>query len=157
MRKVEALIPTRFGTGAATIPGATQVLRELDSSNSRWAVVSSSTRGLIEAWFHKFGLTLPRVVVASEDVEFGKPNPRCYELACNQLGVTPASVLVVEDAPSGVMAGKAAGCHVVGVTTTHAAEELYAAGAHCVVKDLRSIHISHEDVSVSGITVSING
>ncbi|MGH9598080.1 MAG: hypothetical protein ACRD3K_14905 [Edaphobacter sp.] len=40
------------------------------------------------------------------------------------LGFRPAECVVVEDAPSGVGAGKAAGCRVLGVLGTHAAEEL---------------------------------
>ena len=40
------------------------------------------------------------------------------------VGVDPAECVVVEDAPTGVGAGKAAGCRVMGVLGTHSAEEL---------------------------------
>jgi sugar-phosphatase len=48
----------------------------------------------------------------------------------------PADCIVVEDAPSGVGAGVAAGCRVLGVLGTHSAVELRAAGAEWVVGSL---------------------
>jgi sugar-phosphatase len=48
-------------------------------------------------------------------------------LAAVGLGVEPSVCLVVEDSPAGVAAGKAAGCQVVGLTTTHARADLQSA------------------------------
>ena len=57
----------------------------------------------------------------------GKPAPDSFLLAAERLGADPAACLVLEDAPSGVAAGRAAGMTVWAVTTTHAAGELTAA------------------------------
>ena len=67
------------------------------------------------------------MLVTSDQVARGKPAPDPYLLAAERLGVDPAACLVLEDAPSGVAAGRAAGMTVWAVTTTHAAEELGAA------------------------------
>ena len=64
------------------------------------------------------GLPLPRVLVTAEDVERGKPDPQPYLAAAAALGVEPSRCLVVEDAPAGIAAGKAAGAAVLAVTTT---------------------------------------
>ncbi len=70
------------------------------------------------------------LVVTADDVVDGKPDPTGYRLACERLGVDPASALAVEDSPAGVRAAVAAGVgEVVGISTTHPAAELTEAGA----------------------------
>lgn len=73
-------------------------------------------------------------VVAAEDVKEAKPHPEPYLKAAAALGLDPATVLVVENAPLGVASGKAAGCSVVALTTTVTAEDLK--GADRVVGSL---------------------
>jgi len=51
------------------------------------------------------------------------------------------SVLVLEDAPSGIKAGKAAGYKVLALATTHSLDKLRAAGADWIVEDLRSLKV----------------
>ncbi|MGJ3559345.1 HAD-IA family hydrolase [Streptomyces sp. INA 01156] len=62
--------------------------------------------------------------VYGNDVEHAKPAPDCFSLAAARLGMAPAACLVVEDAPAGVSAAVAAGCQVIGLTTTHAEASL---------------------------------
>jgi sugar-phosphatase len=57
-------------------------------------------------------------------VERGKPDPEPYRRGAELLGFRPDECIVVEDAPSGVGAGKAAGARVLAVLGTHTAEEL---------------------------------
>jgi beta-phosphoglucomutase len=54
--------------------------------------------------------------VSGRDIERSKPDPQVFLLAAEQLGVPPEQCLVVEDAPSGVEAGKRAGMKVLGVS-----------------------------------------
>jgi sugar-phosphatase len=80
------------------------------------------------------------VIVTRDDVAEGKPDPAGYLLACSQLGVDAAGAMAVEDSPAGVRAALDAGVgHVVGVSTTHDADELTAAGAHVVLPDLTDL------------------
>ena len=71
------------------------------------------------ARLRRAGLPVPPVLVCAEDVTRGKPSPDAYLLAARELGVSPPDCLVVEDAPAGVQAARAAGMTVVGLTTTH--------------------------------------
>lgn len=97
----------------------------------------------------------PEVLVVAEDVSVGKPDPECYLLGRKRLGLSEtASVLVLEDSPSGVKAGKAAGFTVVGLATTHAIEKIQAAGADFIVKDLRSVTMQSWDGSKIQIQIS---
>ncbi len=57
-------------------------------------------------------------------VSNGKPDPEIYLKSAKALGFDPANCIIFEDSLSGIEAGKAAGCKVVGVTTTHSPEEL---------------------------------
>ena len=67
--------------------------------------------------------------MTSDQVEHGKPAPDTYLLAAERLGADPAACLVLEDAPAGIAAGRAAGMTVWAVTTTHEPDALDAAGA----------------------------
>ncbi|KAH8425897.1 DL-glycerol-3-phosphatase [Aspergillus melleus] len=87
-------------------------------------------------------LTHPDMLVVAEDVELGKPDPRCYLLGRAKLGLEHSSSLVVlEDAPSGIRAGKAAGFKVLALATTHTLAQLQEAGADWIVEDLRSVSV----------------
>ena len=65
------------------------------------------------------GLPVPEVLVTPERLSRGKPDPEGYLLAARELGAAPSECVVLEDAPAGIEAGRAAGMHVVGITTTH--------------------------------------
>lgn len=67
---------------------------------------------------------LIRAIASAEDVTRGKPDPQVFTTACSRLGLPPHRCVVVEDAPAGVAAGKAAGASVVGVMMYHSAERL---------------------------------
>ena len=88
------------------------------------AIATSCVAPLARARIAAAGLRAPQVVVTADQVQRGKPAPDPYLLAAERLGVAPADCLVLEDAPAGVAAGKAAGMAVWAVTFTHAAADL---------------------------------
>jgi sugar-phosphatase len=106
----------------AALPGAKALLEGLGSTP--WALATSGSRAVTIQRFHRLGLPLPSQGVFGEDVQDGKPSPECYLRASEQLGIAPADCVVVEDAPAGIAAGRAAGCRVLALTTTHPSEAL---------------------------------
>jgi mannitol-1-/sugar-/sorbitol-6-phosphatase len=104
------------------IPGARETLLALDPGG--FGVVTSGTRALATARLRAAGLPPARVLVSAEDVAAGKPDPAGYLLGAERLGQGAADLLVVEDAPAGIAAGKAAGARVAALRTTHSGEEL---------------------------------
>ncbi|MFF9126677.1 HAD-IA family hydrolase [Streptomyces sp. NPDC014889] len=104
------------------VDGAVELLLALPVD--AWAIVTSGDRGAVHARFAVAGLPLPRVQVYGADVVQAKPAPECYLKAAAALGLEPSACLVVEDAPAGVAAGKAAGCRVAGFTSTHDRDDL---------------------------------
>jgi glycerol 3-phosphatase-1 len=134
------VIPKEYGADAVEIPGARDLLKILEDAGAPWAVVTSGTRALIMGWLDVLKLPHPKYLVVAEDVEQGKPNPQCYQLGRSHLNLGDSTdLLVIEDAPSGIKAGKAAGFKVVGLETTHTIQQLKDAGADWIIKDLRSL------------------
>lgn len=129
------------------LPGAASLLGSL--SRTPWAIVTSNTRPFVEPHFTTTGLPLPTVRVYGNDVVNPKPSPDAYTLAATRLAVPPTSCLVIEDAPAGVTAGLAAGCTVIGLTTTHSATEL--AHAHLRMAALTDVHDYLVDRGVLGL------
>jgi len=108
--------------GIVALPGAHALFALPDPV----AVVTSGTLPLATARLRCVGLPVPEVLVTPELLSRGKPDPEGYLLAASELGFAPAECTVLEDAPAGVQAGRAAGMHVVGITTTHDPAELEA-------------------------------
>ena len=106
--------------GVVALPGA----HELFTGPDPVAIVTSCTVPLATARLRAVGLAVPQVLVTPERLSRGKPDPEGYLLAARELGAAPADCVVLEDAPAGVEAGRAAGMHVVGITTTHDPAEL---------------------------------
>jgi sugar-phosphatase len=100
--------------GCRPCPGALQLLEQLDGR--LWAVVTSASRAVARGRLRAAGLEPPRLLITSDDVSRGKPHPEPYLRAATGLGLRPADCVVVEDAPSGVAAGIAAGMRVLAVT-----------------------------------------
>jgi len=65
-------------------------------------------------------------------------------------------ILVLEDAPAGVRAGKAAGFKVVALATTHEVQLLIEAGADWIVRDMRSVTLSRYDQKTKNIEIEIS-
>lgn len=96
------------------------------------------------------------ILISAEAVSAHKPDPECYRLALEQLNekrqtarelpLLPQEVLVIEDAPPGIEAGRAAGMRTLGVTNTVSASALRAAGADVVTASL-------EDWSVAAVNL----
>lgn len=139
--------------GASPTPGAAELLASLPRGS--WAVVTSSTAPLARSRFQPpTGLPSPGVLVTAEAVAWGKPRPEGYQLAAMMSGVPDGECLVVEDAPAGVAAGKAAGMAVIAVLTTHSKADL--AGADYFVNDPTGITLHAAEKSGSGWLLTLD-
>jgi sugar-phosphatase len=118
------------------LPGAAEALSALDGSGLS-AIVTSCTGPLARARITATALDAPAVVVTASDVEHGKPAPDPFLAAARRLGVDPRECLVVEDAPSGLEAARAAGCATLAVTTTTAPADLFADAVVGTLADTR--------------------
>ncbi|MCG3125317.1 MAG: Fructose-1-phosphate phosphatase YqaB [Phycisphaerae bacterium] len=120
--------------------GARETLEALRSAGLALAVATSGPRDNVELVLTETGIaTYFSGVVHGGDIERGKPAPDCFLLAAERLRRLPARCVVVEDAPVGIEAARAAGMRVVALVGTHGEAVLRAAGADRVVERLAQI------------------
>ena len=127
------------------LPGAQRLLTMLPIGT--WAVATSGIRPVATSRLRRAGLPVPSVLVCAEDVTRGKPSPDAFLLAARSLGFPPAQCLVVEDAPAGVQAARAAEMGVIALTTTHRADQL--AGDACT-GSLVGVHLGRVNRAADG-------
>lgn len=125
--------------GVMPLPGAMELLQALQLD--RWAIVTSCTRSLAGVRIGAAGLPKPKHLVTASDVLRGKPDPEPYRKGAQILGISTAECLVIEDAPAGIRAGKAAGARVLALRTTATDVELREAGADWIVDDCSELFV----------------
>lgn len=125
------------GEGLAVLPGVLDFLRALPAD--RWTVVTSATERLARQRLAQAGIPVPARLVTADDVEQGKPDPAPYLAGAALLGLLTEDCVVFEDAESGTLAGRAAGCTVIATTFSHEVESL--AAAHYLLEDLTGVQV----------------
>ncbi|MHB8900903.1 MAG: HAD family hydrolase [Thermoguttaceae bacterium] len=117
-RKEEAfrqIIAERF----PPMGGAKELLQQLAAGGFGLAVGSSAPPANVAMVIERLGAgELFGAVVTGQDVSRGKPDPQVFLLAAERLAVSPRRCVVVEDAPLGLDAARAAGMRCVGMAST---------------------------------------
>ena len=132
------------------LPGVRALLTSLPPE--RWAIVSSATWRLLVGRLKAANLPQPEKIVSGDRVVNGKPHPEPYLRGAEMIHAKPSDCIVIEDAPSGVGAGKAAGCRVLGVLGTHSESELREAGVDWVVRTLEDVRV---ESTATGLNVTM--
>lgn len=103
-------------TSLTSFRGANELPKILKNFGFKIGLVSGSTRNQILIILNELEVAkLFDVIVSCEDITQSKPNPEGYLIAADELQVSPENCLVLEDAETGVIAGKKAGMRVIGV------------------------------------------
>jgi mannitol-1-/sugar-/sorbitol-6-phosphatase len=126
--------------GVVLLPGALKLLNSLPPD--RWTIATSCTRALAEVRLRAAGLPVPKDMITSSEVKIGKPDPEPYVKAAAKLGFAASDCIVIEDAPAGVRAGKAAGARVIAFLTTMICRDLEDGGADWIVRNCSDITAS---------------
>lgn len=147
--KLEAEV-MRFETevirrGLVLLPGVQQILDKLKEGSTEerpgWTIVTSATRWYAPRALEAVGIPLPKHMVMAEDVERGKPNPDPYLQGAKNCHVEATNCLVVEDAVSGLKAGRAAGAKVLGVCTSSPRSSVEKGEPDFIVQDLTKVSV----------------
>ena len=121
------------------VPGAVEFVMWA-AKHYRLAVATSATPRNRIATLDRLGIAnLFETVVDIGDISEPKPSPEVYLLAAARLALPPSNCIVVEDALTGVLSAKRAGCCVSALTRTFAAHELMEAGANFTFEDFESL------------------
>ena len=120
--------------------GIKSLLNSLKTHQIPTALVTSSLRPKVDKVIKHLALEgLFEVIVTSDLVKLGKPDPACYLLAADKLGKKPAGCIVFEDAVSGVKAATGAGMLTVGVGTGLQDKLLKETGAKDCISDFQNV------------------
>jgi beta-phosphoglucomutase len=115
------------------LPGAHEFISKCRNLHLRLALATSADTIKMEVNLREIGLSRDwfHAIITGLDVKKKKPYPDIYLKAAEKLGLKPGNCLVVEDAVSGIEAGKAAGCRCLAVTSTFDALALKGADWIC--------------------------
>jgi beta-phosphoglucomutase len=115
------------------LPGALAFVAKCRKKGLELALATSADHVKMEVNLNEIGLSHGtfHAVITGQEVENKKPSPDIYIMAAHKTGLEPNECLVVEDAVSGIRAGKAAGCRCLAVTTSFTASELHEADWIC--------------------------
>jgi len=116
---------SRSTEGVFEVPGARELVASLPCH--LWAIVTSGIRAVATLRIRHTGLPMPDVLVCADEIARGKPDPEGYLTAAQRLGVAAEECVVIEDAPPGLEAARAAGMRTIGISSTYAPAALTSA------------------------------
>lgn len=128
----------KYPVGLVKLPRGENKIIEILSKRYKLAIVTSSIREGVETFFKLSGFGKHfSAVVSFEDYKKPKPDPEPLLIAMKMLKVKSNETVYVGDSPTDMLAGKRAGCFVVGIITTHSKSELK--GADKIIKNLNEL------------------
>jgi HAD superfamily hydrolase (TIGR01509 family) len=134
----EAMFRESLAETLEPTPGALDLIAWAGGQGVAVAVVTNAPRANAEVMLKAAGLgEMFRIVVTSEDVSAGKPDPAPYLLASERLGAAAETAIAFEDSLPGVMSAAGAGAFVFGMTSAHDAASLRHVGARATIQDFR--------------------
>lgn len=111
---LEAMVSLLRTRPVPVLPGAAELVAEVQAAGLPHALVTSSEPAVVDAVLARLDIVFP-VIVCAADVAQAKPDPEGYQLAAAKLGADPRQSIALEDSVNGVMAAEAAGYRTVAV------------------------------------------
>lgn len=123
------------------LPGTIEFVADCRAAGLKLAIATSADRIKMDGNLSQIGIASDSfdACVTGTDVDKKKPDPEIFLAAADRLGIPTDRCLVIEDAPNGVQAGKAARSKVLGITSSFDAATLRAAGANWTAPDLAHV------------------
>ena len=141
-REKEVLYREMYRPNIEPIVGVMEFLKAAKAAGIKCAIGSSGCRDNVQMIIDGLGLAdLIDASISGSDVTHGKPHPEIFTKAHEALGLKAEECVVVEDAVNGILAGVAAGCKCIAVTTTASDEVLSEAGASFCFDDYSTVTI----------------
>ena len=130
-----------LNTDPRPLPGARQLLLELQRGSLPWAIATSSRAEQVMASVDALRLHQRPTIVDGSHVEHAKPAPDLLLLAADRLGVPPAATWYIGDSTWDMRAAQAAGMVAVGVPTGAVDEAALLQAAAAAVTDLPAVQL----------------
>ncbi len=136
----EAIYRHLYEKDIKEVEGLTPLIQRLNDNNIKTAIATTAPAKNREFALQALQLEGKfEVILGDEHVKHGKPHPEIFLSTARELSVKPEECIVFEDSPPGVESGKNAGMKVIGLLTSHSAEELARADYH--INDFTEIDI----------------
>jgi len=148
LKEVERFQDLVLQGGPTALPGAVDIVSKLSShpsTKTKCIIVTSASKKYAPEALRVAGVPIPALgIIASDDVSQGKPHPAPYLAGAFQCGVDPKKCLVIEDAPWGLLSGRAAGSLTLAVCTSVPRATLVESGTNpdYIVSDLTKVKIN---------------
>jgi HAD superfamily hydrolase (TIGR01509 family) len=147
-QKKQAIVDRLIANGEfEAFPDAVRFADALHAAGVRLALASSSKNA--DAMLSQLNLADGRGLLSifsadlsGRDVPRGKPDPALFLMASREVGMSPETCLVVEDAPAGIRAARAGGMYSVGIARLGDQALLEEAGAGLVVTSLDRVDVA---------------
>lgn len=121
----EQLFRDEYAAHIKPVEGLLTFLDMLEQNNIPRSIATSAPRANVDFVLKGTGIGKYFDVILDESmVTHGKPHPEIYIKSAQALGLPNNQCIVIEDSLSGILAGKASGANVIGITTTHTKEEM---------------------------------
>ena len=132
--KTRTYLDLAASEGIPAVPGVVEFIRRVRPLFSKIGLATSSNAAIQQAIFDGLDLwPYFDAVVTGDDLDRGKPDPEAYVKASSRIGLPAGRCLVIEDSDNGVRSARAAGCRVIGITTSFPRDYLMACGAYQTV------------------------
>jgi len=105
----------KLGGNTPLMPGAIELIQELQANGVQTALVSASPRNIVDAVLENLGANSFPYSISSDDVINTKPHPDAYLLAAKKSGVQISNSLIFEDSLTGVSAAQTSGAWLIAV------------------------------------------
>ncbi len=136
----ESLFRQLFAKHLEPVKGLIDFLEQLKKEEISCAIATSAPPANVDFILSRIPIRGNfNAILDDRSITHSKPHPEIYLKAAGILGMLPADCVVIEDSLSGVASAKAAGCRVIGITTTHAAHEL--SEADLVITDFTGLTV----------------
>ncbi len=100
------------------LDGIKELLEFLKSKGCIIAITTGSYKGFVNKILENNGLRdYFSFITSGEEFSSTKPDPECYNISLEKIGINPEEACVIEDAIGGIAAAKSAGCKVIGIKT----------------------------------------
>ena len=129
----------RMRGNTPTMPGAVELVRELQTYGIKTALVSASPRNIVDAVLDNLGHDLFPFSISADDVTRTKPDPEAYLKAAEMSGSEITNCLIFEDSLTGMKAAVASGAYLIGVPHLVSIEE---SARVRVIKSLKQLSYS---------------
>lgn len=125
VKEIDKTFRELFAPHIKPVEGLEEFIIELRKQNYKYAIATSAPLENIDFIMESTGLRKYfDIIIDASQITRSKPSPEIYLITAARLNASPSECIVIEDSISGIESAVSAGMKVIGISTTHTAEEL---------------------------------